>query len=141
MPLIEAWGGWTAGQRGRGQAFSPITNTVVLEEPLVLCDHHLNHGGKSGSNGNVHWVVDRFQLPKHVGRYHNGEVTGSHFVLFTVCSHQVQELEQVLDILVVLSGQVLVLQEVPHRVKLVISFQRAGFQPILVKLSSHQWLR
>ena len=35
-----------------------------LEEPLVLCDHHLNHGGKSGSNGNVHWVVDRFQLPK-----------------------------------------------------------------------------
>ena len=75
-----------------------------------------------------------------------------------------ENLEQVLDILVVLSGQVLVLQQVPHRVKLVISFlngstdrcsqrfpymniiltdihQRAGFQPILVQLSSHQWLR
>ena len=29
----------------------------------------------------------------HVGRYHNGEVTGSHFVLFTICCHQVQELQ------------------------------------------------
>ena len=32
-----------------------------------------------------------------------------------------ENLEQVLDILVVLSGQVFVLQEVPHRVKLVVS--------------------
>ena len=32
-----------------------------------------------------------------------------------------ENLEQVLDILVILSGQVLVLQEVPDRVKLVIS--------------------
>ena len=84
------WGG-PAGQGGRGQAFTPFTNTVILqvwnqiktvgqhaalislyqvemfyhlEEPLILCDDHLNHSGQSGSDSNVHWIVNCFWLPK-----------------------------------------------------------------------------
>ena len=35
-----------------------------LEEPLILCNDHLNHRGQSGSGSNVHWVVNCFWLPK-----------------------------------------------------------------------------
>ena len=156
LHLIEAWGGWTAGQRRRRQAFSPITNTVVLrgfnirsaEENGAKCTRYYGRLTEPGratgivrspsqprrqvglqrqrplgrgplpapKAGHVRvreeCYTQRFEIvvmsrlekravswnlrlgvAHHVGRYHNGEVTGSHFVLFTVCSHQVQELK------------------------------------------------
>ena len=104
----------------------------------------------------------------HVGRYHNGEVTGSHFVLFTICCHQVKELqtrywrscfkprieenlEQVLDILVILSWQVLMLKKVPDSIKFIVpllgvsedknsvSIKRYNYRRICVDLMVHNF--
>ena len=78
----------------------------------------------------------------HIGSYHNGEVAGRHLVPLLVFADLVQEPEEVLDVPVVLPGQTLVLQQVPHGVKpLGGVVESPGVQPVWVEVGPEERLR
>ena len=78
----------------------------------------------------------------HIGSYHNGEVAGRHLVPLLVFADLVQEPEEVLDVPVVLPGQTLMLQQVPHGVKpLGGVVESPGVQPVRVEVGPEERLR
>ena len=66
-----------------------------LDRELLLAPKAVQQRFRSRSQGQsiFNFHNNTFSNSYHVGRYHNGEVTGSHFILFTICCHQVQELQ------------------------------------------------
>ena len=71
----------------------------------------------------------------HIGRYHNGEVAGGHLVPLLQLADLVEEPEEVLDVPVVLPGQGLVLQQVPHQIEpFLLTVGPPRLQPVRVEL-------
>ena len=97
------------------------------------------------------WREEKYQIRSerrekrfthHIGCYHNGEVAGGHLVLLLQLADLVEQPEEVLDVPVVLPGQGLVLQEVPHQVEHLRGvLQPPRLQPVGVELRPEERLR